>query len=59
MLSHPRRGVCRAYPQWREAVGFARGTSDRFDLALNLKTPKDLNLTNPPTLLGLANTVIE
>ena len=30
----------------------------RFDFALNLKTAKDLNLTIPPTLLGLANTVI-
>jgi putative tryptophan/tyrosine transport system substrate-binding protein len=31
----------------------------RFDFALNLKTAKDLNLTIPPTLVGLADTVIE
>jgi putative ABC transport system substrate-binding protein len=30
-----------------------------FDFALNLKTAKDLNLTILPTLLGLADTVIE
>jgi putative ABC transport system substrate-binding protein len=30
-----------------------------FDFALNLKTAKDLNLTIPPTLVGLADTVIE
>ena len=31
----------------------------RFDFAVNLKTAKDLNLTIPPTLVGLADTVIE
>jgi putative ABC transport system substrate-binding protein len=31
----------------------------RFDFALNLKTTKDLKLTLPPTLVGLADTVIE
>jgi putative tryptophan/tyrosine transport system substrate-binding protein len=31
----------------------------RFYFALNLKTAKDLNLTIPPTLVGLADTVIE
>jgi putative tryptophan/tyrosine transport system substrate-binding protein len=31
----------------------------RFDFALNLKTAKDLNLTIPPTVVALADTVIE
>ena len=52
-------GICRSHPQGRQPRRPPISQPTKFELVINLKNAATLDLTVPPTLLGVADEVIQ